>query len=173
MKKVQALGVVLAMLYLVVPISAMSIDQNCTMVIEFLDNRAPLNISTDQIRHITFRPTFEGSEPKVDSSAPAPATTVQPTRKTSPFDGTWHTHRAHIKCCSYSTDEDYTFTTDANGITSVSGPAFSGKKGNGNAFTFNYGPGNTVSITLSNDGKSFTGTFSDSNNHHGSFQGKR
>lgn len=103
---------------------------------------------------------------------PPPATN----RGTSPFAGLWHTHRVHSGCCSYAADDDLAISTDANGNTTSSSPSgvFPGEgKVTGNTYTFSYGPGNTGSFTLSDDGRSFTGTFSDSNNHHGTVQGRR
>lgn len=67
MKRLQVFGIVLIMLFFWGPVSAMSIDQNCTMVIDFMDSRSPLTISTDQIRSITFRPTFSGPKEPADN----------------------------------------------------------------------------------------------------------
>ncbi|MBU1105275.1 MAG: hypothetical protein KKB51_01305 [Candidatus Riflebacteria bacterium] len=68
MKIVQVIGVVFAIMFLLAPVSAMSIDQNCTMVVEFNDSRKPLSIPTDQIRSVTFQPTF--AEPGTPAGVP-------------------------------------------------------------------------------------------------------
>jgi hypothetical protein len=104
-----------------------------------------------------------------------PATAAVTKRGSSPFDGLWHTHRVHTDGCSYIADDDLTFSTDANGITTIAEAVLAGGRGQvtGNTYTFSYGPGNTGSFTLSKDGRSFSGFFSDSNKHRGTFQGRR
>lgn len=92
MKKLSIFCVVMAMFFSLGPVSAMSIDQNCTMVIELHDGRTPVTIPTDQIRSITFRPIFSGTaEPTIKAGPPANS---QPTpSKTGSSDqglrGTW------------------------------------------------------------------------------------
>lgn len=175
MKNLFTTGLFLAMLSLFVPVPAHAVEQNCSMVIEFRDNRTPLSIPTEQIRNITFRPTNESTPGKTTSSSPASTTkTGQQPVQTSPFDGKWHVQRTHSKCCAFTATEDWIVSTDANGVTSVAAQAFPGKgKVGGKTFSFSYGPGCTVSVTLSADGKSFTGTFSDNQGHRGSMLGKR
>lgn len=94
--------------------------------------------------------------------------------KARPFDGVWHTHRVHNGCCSYSADEDFSISTDADWVTTISASSFPGKgRVTGTTYNFSYGPGNKGTITLNNDGKTFTGSFSDSQNHRGTIQGRR
>ena len=94
--------------------------------------------------------------------------------KQTPFVGLWHTRRMHSGCCSYAADADINISTGANGVTTCSSKVFPGVgKVNGNTFSYSYGPGCTVTFTLSEDGRSFTGTFSDNNHHRGTVQGRR
>ncbi len=92
-----------------------------------------------------------------------------------PFDGVWHTHRVHTGCCSYVADEDFTISTDANGNTTITSGSFPARgKVTGNTYTFGYGPGQTGSFTLGEDGRTFSGSFSDlTNKHHGTISGRR
>ena len=115
--------------------------------------------------------TFRFNEP---ARSPASAATVTK-RGSSPFDGLWHTHRVHTDGCSYIADDDLTLSTDADGITSIAGAVFTGGRGRvtGSTYSFSYGPGNTGAVTLAKDGRSFSGSFADSNNHRGTLQGKR
>jgi hypothetical protein len=163
-EKLRVVGAILAWVFLL-PVAAVSLEQNGTMVIEFNDNRAPLRIPTDQIRKITFQPNSPGS-PAHESVG-----------KSSPFDGVWRIRRTHTGCCSFSAEEVFTISTDANGITSISGPSFPGKgKVVGNTFPFDYGPRSTGTFVLSSDGKTLTGSFegySGSTKHRGTFQGTR
>lgn len=95
MKIVQVIGVVFAIMFLLAPVSAMSIDQNCTMVVEFQDSRKPLSIPTDQIRSVTFQPTFaepvtptEVTIPKGSSEVPVVVTPASSVSKADPV-GSW------------------------------------------------------------------------------------
>jgi hypothetical protein len=96
------------------------------------------------------------------------------TGSSSSFDGTWSLRRTHSGCCSYSAEESVTFSTDASGITTISGSLPGRGTVKGNTYTFNYGSGRTGSLTLSADGRGLSGTFSDlTSNHRGTFQGRR
>lgn len=117
------------------------------------------------IRNFPFTPNTTPATP--------PATT--PTRGSSPFDGLWHTHRVHTDGCSYIADEDFVFSTDANGTTTIAAESFPARgQVTGHTYTFSYGSRRTGAFTLGDDGKSFSGSFSDlENKHRGTFQGRR
>lgn len=85
MKNILFFFFIMAMLCVFEPAAAMSVDQNCTMVIEFNDGRAPMSFSTDDIRSITFRPTFSGTK-----KTPAPTITpTKPVESHAGLRGTW------------------------------------------------------------------------------------
>lgn len=97
------------------------------------------------------------------------------------FDGLWpKTVRKHTDC-SYSATANITFTTDTLGVTRGAvesfGTPLTGKIV-GRSYTFEYGivngkPTGRGSFTISADGKSFTGTFSDNAGHRGTWSGSR
>lgn len=98
------------------------------------------------------------------------------------FDGSWPaTVRQHTDC-GYGASTDVTISTDAQGITTIvaADGAFGEARGKvvGRTFTFGYGIKNGVAtanatLTLSEDGRHFTGSFSDGSGHRGTLQGSR
>lgn len=102
-----------------------------------------------------------------------------PRKSLSLFDGTWRTERRHTDGCGFSAESDMTISTDANGV-KVTNEALGNNVGKvaGRSLTLEYGIVNgtgtgKLTITLSENGKSFTGTFSDKNGHRGTWNGKR
>jgi len=101
---------------------------------------------------------------------------------TSPFDGYWPTTtRQHTDGCRYSATTSITFTTDAAGVTTPTSEGLgvtTGSKVVGRTLSIKYGIVNGVAsgqlnLTLSADGRSFTGTFTDKTGHKGTWNGKR
>jgi hypothetical protein len=103
-----------------------------------------------------------------------------PRQASSLFDGQWlKTKRQHTDC-SYSAESDLTISTDRAGVTKVISDVLGENKGKvvGGTLTLEYGIVNGVgtgkaTFTLSEDGKSFTGTFSNKDGHRGNWSGKR
>jgi hypothetical protein len=124
------------------------------------------------------------SDPKYDQIEAAirnfPFNDLSP-KGPSLFDGPWlKTKRQHTDGCGYSAESDMTISTDATGVTRAVNEALANNKGKvvGKTLNLEYGIVNgigigTATFTISEDGKSFTGTFSDKNGHRGNWSGKR
>lgn len=108
------------------------------------------------------------------------APTAGPSGAGSPFDGKWPgTKRQHTDC-GYSAVSDLEFTTDGSGRTRVLSNWLGETDGTvvGRVYTFRYGivdgtPSGEVTLRLSDDGRSFTGTFASRDGHKGTMSGTR
>jgi len=118
------------------------------------------------------------------STAPTtPAPTTTQTKGASPFDGFWpRTKRVHTDSMDsgWSAEWDETFSTDAEGVTRAVSGELGATRGKvvGRTYDFEYGIVNGVAggrgtLTLSEDGKGFTGTFSDNAGHRANLSGSR
>ena len=138
------------------------------------------------IRTFRFDPAASGQPggTLAPPTMPAPGAPPAPAARaagSSPFDGTWHTTRTHTDGCGYSASEDLTFATGADGVTASTGSGFlsiARGRASGNSLTIQYGISGgsftgTATLTVSPDGRRFTGTFSDKNNHRGNVSGQR
>jgi len=89
MKSISYCFVIVALLCLSEPVAAMSVDQNCTMVIEFNDGRVPVTVPTNEIRSITFKPAFSGTiRPPIKPTEPI-ITPRKPNQPSGGLRGTW------------------------------------------------------------------------------------
>jgi len=131
----------------------------------------------------SFTGTFKDTDGHTGTITGSRNSTAAVAQSQSPFDGAWpRTKRVHIDC-GYSAESDMQISTDAQGVTwaTSADSGFPGKgqgKVVGNSFTFDYGivqgvPSAKASLTLSADGRSFTGTFRDRDGHFGTLTGKR
>ncbi|MBP6001803.1 MAG: hypothetical protein KA746_00075 [Pyrinomonadaceae bacterium] len=103
-----------------------------------------------------------------------------PPKGSSPFDGSWPITKRQHTDCGYSAESEMAISTDAAGVTRVVNDALGNNKGKvvGRTLSLEYGivdgiGTGTATFTLSEDGKSFTGTFSSKDGHRGNWSGKR
>lgn len=165
MKIVQVIGVVFAIMFLFAPVSAMSIDQNCTMIVEFQDSRNPLSIPTDQIRSVTFQPTF--AEPvtttgitvtKGSNGVPVIVTSKPSADQASPV-GTWsNTTAASIWTITKTASGEY--FCQESGLGNVKGP---GRFTPSGTFRIEFGVG-FYELRFASDNRSATGYCNSVNN---------